>query len=218
MGCCEMQAPDLYRNKHFLVIVDRCTGQVWTYNLRHRKDLWKKVHHFIESLVDPFHANRRRELLVEWEKARKSDKVSGGEAPSLSGLRTIRTDCGTEFKNAKMVEMLKSKGVKFDTVPPYKKDGRAERMIRTVVALLRTTMIEANLRKCFWGPVLDMAVYTHSRVYSLRLQMTPHEALTGLKPNVGYFRQPGCLAACHIMAKDRRKLDKAAFIGILIKL
>ena len=84
------------------------------------------------------------------------------------------------------------------------------------MTLTRCALISANLRKPFWGPIMDMVVHVLNRTYSPSLKDIPYRKLTNLKPDVTYFRKPGSIALCHIQDSLRQKLDKRAFVGILI--
>ena len=62
------------------------------------------------------------------------------------------------------------------------------------------------------------AVYVQNRSPHKTLRnMTPEEAFTGVKPEVGHFRIFGCLVYIHIPKEKRTKLDpsgrKGTFVG-----
>ena len=95
-------------------------------------------------------------------------------------------------------------------------DGRAEAAIKKCVTLTRCCLISSNLRKPFWGPIMNMVVHTLNRTYCPAYKAVPFVSLTGLKPDVSYVRMPGTISLCHVMDKYRRKLDNRAFVGILI--
>ena len=63
------------------------------------------------------HARRNRELAQSLK-----DHGSTYAEVQLSGLRTVRSDCGTEFLNSDMKKILAKVGAKVDPVAPYKKD------------------------------------------------------------------------------------------------
>ena len=96
------------------------------------------------------------------------------------------------------------------------KDGRAEITIRKLCTFTRTCLIDAGLKKCFWSSIMDCVVHTVNRTYSRRAGCIPYSKLTGLRPNVSYFRQPGSIALYHIQDRYRQKLDERAFVGIFI--
>ena len=209
MDCCEMDAPDLFGNRHFLVIVDRATSYMWNIPLKDKKDLSKIIEKFLRKVVEPYHQAKNR-LHLE-----KQQGEPGEVQNILPGLRRVRCDCGTEFLNQEMEKLGNKFGFVMDPVAPYVNDGRAEAAVKKLTVLTRTNLIDANLRKPFWGPIMDMVCHVLNRTYTRSVDGVPFTALTGLKPDVSYFRQPGCHALCHI-PDGARKSDKKAFIGILI--
>jgi len=46
-----------------------------------------------------------------------------------------------------------------------------------------------------------MVVHTLLRTYNPTKKWIPFQKLTGVKPDVSYFRMPGSIALCHIMDK-----------------
>ena len=144
------------------------------------------------------------------------DSSANLQGKTLSRLRRIRCDCGSEFANKDFNALLQKHGATLCATNPYVNDGRAEAIIKKIVTLTRCCLIEANLRKPFWGPVSDMVVHTLVRTYNPTKKWIPFQQLTGVKPDVSYFRMPGSIALCHIMDRYRRKLDERAFVEILI--
>ena len=215
LDCCEMDAPDLYGNIHFLVIVDRATGMLWDIPLKDKRNLYKVVDHFIKRVVKPFHEHRHYKLAKGIADG-QFVPVPGEPKPSFSGLRTVRCDRGTEFNNEPFKSMLASHGAALDMVPAYVNDGRAEAAIKKLVVLTRCCLIDAGLKKCFWSSIMSMVSHVVNRTYNRRRKAIPYTLMTGLKPVVSHFRQPGCIALCHKQDRYRQKLDDTAFIGITI--
>ena len=87
----------------------------------------------------------------------------------------------------------------------------AERMNRTVVETVRSTLSEAKLPHKFWAEAVSTAVYLRNRSPTNAVDgMTPSELLTGMKPNVKHLNKFGCEAYAHIPKDERRKLDSKA--------
>jgi hypothetical protein len=233
LDCCEMDAPDLYGNTHFLVIVDRATSMMWTIPLKEKRELYKLVDKFIKQVVKPYHKLKTNRLLRQLTGDGDDDEQGilfkenqGTEGKRqvinetleecVSGLRNIRCDRGTEFNNEGMIGMLEQHGAKLDMVPAYVNDGRAEAAIKKLVTFTRCCLIDAGLKKCFWSSIMSMVCHVLNRSYCNSLKGVPYSQMTGLKPIVSYFRQPGSIALCHKQDEHRRKLDNTAFIGITI--
>ena len=212
MDVCEMDVKDIHGHRYFLVILCRCTDYFWIILLTEKKDMWIKFAKWLQTVVVPYHAVRNRKLAEVLK-----EKTGSSEEPIISGLRTVRSDCGTEFLNEKMRTVINKVGAKVDPVAPYKKDGRAEALIRKVVVATRVALIEANLSSAFWGPILEMQTYVLVRMYVKRVKGIPFTLLNGVRPDVSDFRQPGALAYVNIH-KDKKKpksLSKA-YVAILI--
>ena len=111
----------------------------------------------------------------------------------------------TEFQT-----YLKKEGVRHDlTVPKTpEQNGVAERMNRTLVEGFRAMLADARLPHCFWAEAFSTAVYLRNRSPAMAVKgMTPFEAWTGEKPNVGHLRVFRCVAYAHVAKDDRKKLD-----------
>ena len=233
MDLCEMDSPDLYGNTYFLAIVDRATGYLWDIPLKKKDSVHLIVDEFITTIVKPYHAHQTHQKLRELSLQKIADSSEGtstgddalnklkqvqGFEQLTQGLRKIRCDQGTEFYNKKMTTMLKSKhNVTLDPVPAYTKDGRAEAAIKKLCTYTRCCLIESGLKKCFWSSIMGMVTHVLNRSWNMKRKTVAYSELTGLKPNVSYFRQPGCIALCHEMtSKGRKKLEERAFIGILV--
>jgi hypothetical protein len=234
LDCCEMDAPDLYGNTHFLVIVDRATSMMWTIPLKDKRDLYKLLDKFISTVVEPYHKLKTNRDLRKMALEKIGESEVGTDSykkgmerwdtitqlkeleNSVSGLRKIRCDRGTEFDNVEMKSMLTRHGVELDMVPAYVNDGRAEAAIKKLVTFTRCCLIDANLKKVFWSSVMSMVTHVLNRSYNGSLKAVPYSLMTGLKPVVSYFRQPGSIAFCHKQDRYRTKLDNTAFLGITI--
>ena len=215
---CYMEAPDIYGNTCFVAIVDRCTMMTWMIPLKSTKNMDKILGKFIDKVVTPFHKLRTHELLrrATLERTGKSATLEN-LANKVSGLRKVRCDRGSEFNNDKVRTMLLAHNYCIlDPVPADVKDGRAESAVKKLCTYTRTCLIDAGLKKCFWGPIMDTIVHVMNRVFSRRAGGVPYTNLTGLLPNVSYFRQPGSVALFHRQNKRRQKLDERAYLGIFI--
>ena len=77
--------------------------------------------------------------------------------------------------------------------PPQ--NAHAERMWGILLRTVRTTMAESELHERFWTYAMDNAVDLHNSLPSTKLlnSISPFEAKTGKKPNLGRFRVFGCV-------------------------
>ena len=193
-----MDSPDIYGNLYFVVILDRSTDFFWHLPLKSKVQFYKVFDVFIEVVLKTVLAKQNRTLMEEWNKHAGGkglllDSSANLQRKMLSRLRRIRCDCGSEFANKDFTALLEKNSATLCASNPYVNDGRAEAIIKKIVTLTRCCLIEANLRKAFWGPVSDMVVQTLLRTYNPTKKWIPFEKLTGVKPDVSYLRMPGCM-------------------------
>lgn len=89
----------------------------------------------------------------------------------------FRSDAGTEMKNKKMDHLLRRHGIAREltcTETSYQ-NGKAERYIGVLFAMLRTLLHESRMPQSFWGEAVCAAAYVGNR-----LPLTSHK--DGLSP------------------------------------
>jgi hypothetical protein len=122
------------------------------------------------------------------------------------GIKKIRSDNRTEFKNSQIEGFLEDKGIKHEFSSPYtpQQNGVVERKNRTLLDMARTMLDEYKTSDRFWADAINTACYSINRLYLHRiLKKTSYELLTGKKPNVSYFRVFS--SKCFILVKRGRK-------------
>ena len=113
------------------------------------------------------------------------------------GPRYVRTDQGGElYKSQRFRDMAALCGY---TVEPTGSDhssqnGVAERPNRTYGNMMRAILSNANLDSRFWSYALKHSVFVKNRIpHSFHdLKMTPFEAYTGRRPDLGNLKIFGC--------------------------
>ena len=76
---------------------------------------------------------------------------------------------------------------------------------------------DQDLPHYLWAEACNTTVYIQNRVpHKVLGKMTPEEAFTGKKPDVGHFRIFGSLAYCHISGDTRTKLDQTGERGYFV--
>uniref|UniRef100_A0A8I7BEB6 Integrase catalytic domain-containing protein n=1 Tax=Hordeum vulgare subsp. vulgare TaxID=112509 RepID=A0A8I7BEB6_HORVV len=136
------------------------------------------------------------------------------------GIKAIRSDNGSEFKNYTLEEFLSDEGIEHQYSAPYtpQQNGVAERKNRTLVEMARSMLDKYKSPHSFWAEAVNTSCHASNRLF-LRsiLEKTPYELLTGNKPNVKYFRVFGC--KCFILNKRERlgkfqsKTTEGIFVG-----
>ncbi|XP_062029072.1 uncharacterized protein LOC133745095 [Rosa rugosa] len=120
----------------------------------------------------------------------------------------VRSDNGTEFKNAAFTNYFNELGVSHEFSAPItpQQNGIVERKNRVLLDMARVMLHDASLSTNFWAEAISTACYTINRVF-LRpgTDKTAYELWKGKKPNVGHFHAFGSI--CYIL-RDREHLGK----------
>ncbi|GJX67763.1 retrovirus-related pol polyprotein from transposon TNT 1-94 [Tanacetum coccineum] len=131
----------------------------------------------------------------------------------------IRTDNGTEFKNANLKAHYEKLGImqQFSTARTPQQNGVVERRNRTLVEAARTMLIFSRLPEFLWAEAVATACFTQNRsIIHTRHNKTPYELLRGRKPNVEYFHVFGSLCYPTNDRDDLGKMKPKADIGVFI--
>jgi hypothetical protein len=133
-------------------------------------------------------------------------------------LKVIRSDNGTEFRNAYFDEFYLEHGIdqQFSTPRVPRQNGVVEQKNRTLVEMARTMLDEHRTPRHFWADAISTACYIFNRIF-LRsiLHLTPFELRFGRKPYVSHFRPFGC--KCFVLkCGNLDKFDSRSFDGILL--
>lgn len=122
-------------------------------------------------------------------------------ASELPGaLRAIRSDNGTEFKNASFASFCAEHGIEHQFSSPHvpQQNGVVERKNRTLVEMARTMLDEYSTPRRFWAEAIATSYHISNHVF-LRpsLGKTSYELRFGRKPSVSHFQVFG--SKCFIL-------------------
>ncbi|UYV76936.1 K02A2.6-like, partial [Cordylochernes scorpioides] len=144
------------------------------------------------------------------------------EAENQTGfsLKRIRTDNGLEFCSSPWDIFTKAHGIVHERTMVYtpEQNGVAERMNRTLLNLVRSTVNSCNLPTASWAELTNTAAYLRNRVTNRNNEeKTPFELWFGKRPALQHLRAIGCETFVHV-PKQRRisKLQPRATKGILV--
>ena len=103
-------------------------------------------------------------------------------------IKKVRSDNGTEFKNANVDTFLNKEGISHEFSATYtpEQNGVVERKNRTLIEMTRKMLDEYKTPKHFWAEALETTCHATNLVYLHKLLgKTAYELLTGNKPQVG---------------------------------
>ncbi|CAB0040564.1 unnamed protein product [Trichogramma brassicae] len=190
--CGPMPETSMGGARFFVTFMDDATGYRYIYFLKHKADVFDKFKEFERTIANKF-----------------------GKP-----ISTLRSDNGREYDNSKMLDYMKSKGIKFETSAPYtpQQNGKAERSNRTVIECARTMLLSSGLEQSLWAEAVNCAVYLLNRVTMSSCQsgVTAFEAWTGHKPNIEHAKAFGSTCYIHVPKQFTTKFDARAKEGILV--
>ncbi|UYV85032.1 hypothetical protein LAZ67_X004343 [Cordylochernes scorpioides] len=144
------------------------------------------------------------------------------EAENKTGfsLKRIRTDNGLEFCSSPWDIFTKAHGIVHERNMVYtpEQNGVAERMNRTLLNLVRSTVNSCNLPTASWAELTNTAAYLRNRVTNRHNEeKTPFELWFGKRPALQHLRAIGCETFVHVPKQRRNsKLQPRATKGILV--
>ncbi|KAJ9565365.1 hypothetical protein OSB04_001331 [Centaurea solstitialis] len=139
-------------------------------------------------------------------------------------VKVIRSDNGTEFKNADLNSFCEEEGIErqFSAPRTPQQNGVAERRNRTLIEAARTMLADSKLPITFWAEAVNTACYVQNRVHVVKSKgKTPYELFKNKKPFIGFFVPFGC--PCSILntkthlGKFDSKSDDGFFVGYSIQ-
>nr|GEU38868.1 ribonuclease H-like domain-containing protein [Tanacetum cinerariifolium] len=134
-------------------------------------------------------------------------------------VKAIRCDNGTEFKNAHMIDLCGSKGIKMEYSNPRtpQQNGVAERKNRTLIEAARTMLANSKLPTMFWTEAVRTTCYVLNRVSITNPHnKTPYALLTGRIPSVIHFKPFGCHVTILNTSDHLGKFDGKADEGYIV--
>ncbi|KAJ9561171.1 hypothetical protein OSB04_006331 [Centaurea solstitialis] len=176
--CGPMRIQSISGKKYILVMVDEYSRYTWLEFLRMKSEAPELIIKFI----------KRIQVLLQLP------------------VRKIRSDNGTEFKNATLDAYLTSVGISHNFSGAYtpQQNGVVERRNRTLVEAARTMLAYSGLPLTFWAEAVSTACFTQNRtIITKRFKKTPYHII---KP-------------CYILnnrdnlGKFDKKADEGYFLG-----
>ena len=127
-------------------------------------------------------------------------------------IKCLRSDNGTEFKNAKMQDLTKLLGTEreFTAHGNPQQNSRAERPMRSIDAIARALMKQAKLSIRFWPYAIMYAVWLKNRFPHAALgDDSPFFALFGKQPDLQNAKTFGSIWFVRDLQPDGKFADQA---------
>jgi transposase InsO family protein len=131
-------------------------------------------------------------------------------------VRRIRTDRGGEYTDSILHDYEVATGIWHEWSAPRtpQQNGKAEVTWRTLKALTRAALYEAELHAAAWERAMSTAVYVHNRTDDDN-GTCPYTLLTGKSVDRSGWRVFGCLAYA-LDKRYTRSLDSRAEVGVFM--
>ncbi|KAK1429889.1 hypothetical protein QVD17_12206 [Tagetes erecta] len=135
-------------------------------------------------------------------------------------VKILRSDNGTEFKNANVDLFCAEKGIarQFSAPRTPQQNGVAERKNRTLIEAARSMLADAKIPITFWDEAIATACFVKNRTLLVQdKNKTSYELLFERKPNISYLKAFGCpvsiLNLSDHLGKFESKSDDGFFLG-----
>nr|GEU59626.1 putative ribonuclease H-like domain-containing protein [Tanacetum cinerariifolium] len=134
-------------------------------------------------------------------------------------VKAIRCDNGTEFENAQMIDLCRSKGIKREYGNPrtLQQNEVVERKNKTLIEAARTMLADSMLPTMFWTEAVRTACYVLNRVsVTSPHNKTSYALLTGNVPTISHFKLFGCHVTILNTSDHLGKFDGKADEGYIV--
>lgn len=187
----EMNIPSLGGAKYWLMFKDDFTHYRTCYFMKTKSEAPEKIECYLR--------------LVENQLGRR--------------VKSLRSDNGTELKNAKTKQMMDKLGIfhTFTNVHTPEQNGRIEREMRTIVEAARTAIHMNELDEKLWAEAMNHAIFTINQTGTSNVPgKSPAELWFGRKMKIEKLRPFGC--ECYVLTQKQKrgKMDRKSEKGILV--
>jgi hypothetical protein len=165
----------VFGSKYYLVILDDFTHYLWIFSLKQKSDTFTTLSNFFAYVA----------------------------TQSSCTVKAIQCDNGREFNNSSTWTFLLSKGIQLWMSCPYTspQNGKAEHIIRTIINVICTLLIQASLPGRYWTEGLHNVVYLLNHLPMKTISaVCPHVTLFGSTPSYEHLCVIGCACYPNIVA------------------
>ena len=133
-------------------------------------------------------------------------------------IQILRTDNGTEFKNAETTKWVLEMGIRHETSCVYtpEQNGTAERANPTIMEMARCMLYSSNAPLWLWAEAASYAVYIRNRIPQGKREQSPFEIMYKQKPDLSPIRIFGSKVSALVPDAKRSKLESKCLKGFLV--
>jgi hypothetical protein len=133
-------------------------------------------------------------------------------------IQILRTDNGTEFKNAETTKWTLEMGIRHETSCVYtpEQNGTAERANRTIMEMTRCMLYSSNAPLWLWAEAASYAVYIRNIIPPGKREQSPFEIMHKHKPDLSPIRIFGSKVSALVPDAKRSKLESKCSEGFLV--
>ena len=133
-------------------------------------------------------------------------------------IKTLICDGGGEYNSAEFSDFLKEYGIVHEVNPPHtpKRNGKSERLNRTLMGLARAMLRSAKLPNRFWGLAVEYAIYIRNRFVKPGSGKTRYELLTQKPAEYKHLHTFGAEVMVLDPREDKSKLADRGNAGIFV--
>jgi transposase InsO family protein len=179
---------------NYVIFIDDYSRKTWIYFLKSKES---------------------EEVLVRFQEFK-------AQIENLTGrkVKTLRSDNGGEYTSKCFIDFCIEEGIKREYNVPYNPQHNvvAKRKNKSIVEATKAMIHDQSLPMFLWAKASVTAIYVQNRSpHKILKNITPEEAFTGVKPEIGHFRIFGCPDYIHVPKEERSKLEpsdrKGTFVG-----
>jgi hypothetical protein len=134
-------------------------------------------------------------------------------------IKVLRSENGGEYTSNALKEICADSRIKRELTVPYnpQQDGVSKRKNKSIVGEAKAMLHDQDFPMFLWDKACNTAVCLQNRsLHKVLGRMTPEEAFTGKRPEMGHICIFGCLVYCHVPTERKTELEPTAEKGILV--
>jgi transposase InsO family protein len=134
-------------------------------------------------------------------------------------IKVLRSNNGGEYTSSSFKELCVDSRIKRELIVSYnlQQNGVSKRKIGSIVGATKAMLHDHEFPIFLWVEACNTSVYLHNKsAHKVSGRMTPKEAFTGKRQEVGHIRIFRCLVYCHVLEERRTNLEPTVENGVLV--